>query len=492
MLAFGCFGGKSASDAAPSTILREDSAHQRHHSGASSAMRTSDKSSAGASSDGPGPARMALSEPTPWHEPGRGSTRSASIQGAGSRRRDADPALQRAAQHRSRRSVSQGEPHSPLARSLEDWHCLRRFAFVGDISSSPAAGTVTKLMLNRKTEELVSIKFLDRRRGAVDDATESEILNHRKLHSPHIVRFREAFVTDNYLAVVMENAPGGPLHRHILHKGRLPEDEARRYFRQLLTALAHCHGQGVYHRDLQLGALRFDACGSIVLTDFGYSSAKLASSGEAADVSDRAASPAYTPPEVLLGHSIVNANYDGETLDVWACGIILYVMVFGNFPFEETARGAPRSTRNIIKRLVRLQYRFPSSIAASETVKDLLSRVFVKSAAERIDFAAMAAHPWVTDDGALPPIATADTPQSTPRRLKSTSSDLLTGPHTPLGRLTTSTEFSQAEAAAAGDSVRRSSSGGSGLFGAWRGSRDKPQSDSDIAAVVKRALVRPS
>lgn len=147
----GCFGGKSASDAAPSTILREDSAHQRHHSGASSAMRTSDKSSAGASSDGLGPARMALSEPTPWHEPGRGSTRSASIQGAGGRRRDADAALQHAAQHRhsSRRSVSHGEPHSPLARSPDDWHCLRRFAFVGDISSSPAAGTVTKLMLNR-------------------------------------------------------------------------------------------------------------------------------------------------------------------------------------------------------------------------------------------------------------------------------------------------------------------------------------------------------
>lgn len=255
-------------------------------------------------------------------------------------------------------------------------------------------------------------------------------------------------MTDNYLAVVTENAPGGPLHRHILHKGRLPEDEACRYFRQLLTALAHCHGQvrdafggipvrfmqtrwgsrggrgaplipaaadgpctlhtgmagtaatlrslsdpcllqmltaigqvqpsglgalpckarkqtvmaakptpnirscrvcasgahcvcssiksadfivagrelmsfilflpqGVYHRDLQLGALRFDACGSIVLTDFGYCGAKLASSGEAADVSDRAASPAYTPPEVLLGHSIVNANYDGEILGGW-------------------------------------------------------------------------------------------------------------------------------------------------------------------------------
>jgi serine/threonine protein kinase len=72
--------------------------------------------------------------------------------------------------------------------------------------------------------------------------------------------------------------------------------------------------QGVFHRDLQLNAVRLDACGGVVLTDFGYSAAKLCGSGEHADARDRAASPAFTPPEVLLGHSIVNTSYDGESL----------------------------------------------------------------------------------------------------------------------------------------------------------------------------------
>lgn len=72
--------------------------------------------------------------------------------------------------------------------------------------------------------------------------------------------------------------------------------------------------QGVYHRDLRLDALRLDACDDLVLTDFGYSAAKLTASGEMADLRNPAASPAYTPPEVLLGHSIVNAKYDGEVL----------------------------------------------------------------------------------------------------------------------------------------------------------------------------------
>ena len=51
-----------------------------------------------------------------------------------------------------------------------------------------------------------------------------------------------------------------------------------------------------------------------MLTDFGYSAAKLSGSGEHADARDRSATPAFTPPEVLLGHSIVNASYDGESL----------------------------------------------------------------------------------------------------------------------------------------------------------------------------------
>ena len=63
-----------------------------------------------------------------------------------------------------------------------------------------------------------------------------------------------------------------------------------------------------------MDALRLDAAGSVLITDFGYSGAKLTGSGEMADLKNPAASPAYTPPEVLLGHSIVNASYDGEVL----------------------------------------------------------------------------------------------------------------------------------------------------------------------------------
>lgn len=70
----------------------------------------------------------------------------------------------------------------------------------------------------------------------------------------------------------------------------------------------------MYHRDLQLNAVRLTASGDVLLTDFGYSGAKLSGSGGSADVRDRSASPAFTPPEVLLGHSIVNASYDGESL----------------------------------------------------------------------------------------------------------------------------------------------------------------------------------
>lgn len=71
--------------------------------------------------------------------------------------------------------------------------------------------------------------------------------------------------------------------------------------------------QGIYHRDLKVDSLRLDEDGALQIANWGYSHSKL-SSAASADGRDPAASPSYSPPEVLLGHSVVNTNYDGEIL----------------------------------------------------------------------------------------------------------------------------------------------------------------------------------
>lgn len=144
-----CFGGKAVASSGaaplPSGAVREDSAHQQHSG--SSGMRNSDKSSFEASSDGPG-ARMALSEPAPCRKAGpAGSMRSPSMQAQRRGGYTMDLTAQQAGSRR--RSGRHQQADSPAARAPDDWHNLKRFAYVGDICSNAKAHTVTKLMLNR-------------------------------------------------------------------------------------------------------------------------------------------------------------------------------------------------------------------------------------------------------------------------------------------------------------------------------------------------------
>lgn len=148
---FGCFGNAPpVQDRAP-VARREDSAHQ--HS-SSSGLSRSHKSSdpASDSNNDTHMAHVAMSDPFPRRSPAapvsgqEASLRSASIRV--DRHAGVDAARQQARRQRIKQASSREEPRCPSAE-LEDWHRLKRFAFVGDICSSRGAGTVTKLMLNR-------------------------------------------------------------------------------------------------------------------------------------------------------------------------------------------------------------------------------------------------------------------------------------------------------------------------------------------------------
>jgi serine/threonine protein kinase len=69
----------------------------------------------------------------------------------------------------------------------------------------------------------------------------------------------------------LEFVTGGELFDRIVHKGRLEESESRKYFQQLVDAVAHCHCKGVYHRDLKPENLLLDTNGNLKVSDFGLS-----------------------------------------------------------------------------------------------------------------------------------------------------------------------------------------------------------------------------
>uniref|UniRef100_A0A1D1Z643 non-specific serine/threonine protein kinase n=1 Tax=Anthurium amnicola TaxID=1678845 RepID=A0A1D1Z643_9ARAE len=115
---------------------------------------------------------------------------------------------------------------------------------------------------------------------------------------------------------------------HEVHQGKLNENDSRRYFQQLIDAVDYCHSKGVYHRDLKPENLLLDSRGNLKVSDFGLSALPQQGVGL---LHTTCGTPNYVAPEVLR-----HQGYDGSAADVWSCGVILYVLMAGYLPFNET------------------------------------------------------------------------------------------------------------------------------------------------------------
>jgi|TARA_B100001758_G_scaffold238593_1_gene241948 serine/threonine-protein kinase SRK2 len=241
-----------------------------------------------------------------------------------------------------------------------------------------------KLMRHRASGQLFAIKYIERG-DKIDENVKRELVNHRLLDHPNIIRFVEVLLTPTHLAIVMEYAAGGELFDRICGKGRFHEDEARFFFQQLISGLEYCHGHGVAHRDLKLENTLLDGgeVPRLKICDFGYSKHSLIDSEPKSTVG----TPAYIAPEVLSRKA-----YDGKAADVWSCGVTLYVMVVGAYPFEDPADA--RNFRKTIMRIRGVNYAFPATIALSEECKDLIKRIFVLDPVHRLNIAGIKQHPW--------------------------------------------------------------------------------------------------
>ncbi|CAJ2634753.1 unnamed protein product [Trifolium pratense] len=201
-----------------------------------------------------------------------------------------------------------------------------------DVGRTIGEGTFAKVKFAKHTEtgESVAIKIM----------AKTTILNHRMVEQikreisimkivrhPNIVRLHEVLASQSKIYIILEFIMGGELYDKIVQLGKLSENESRRYFQQLIDAVAHCHKKGVYHRDLKPENLLLDAYGNLKVSDFGLS----AFTKQGDDLlHTTCGTPNYVAPEVLSNH-----GYDGAAADVWSCGVILYVLMAGYLPFEE-------------------------------------------------------------------------------------------------------------------------------------------------------------
>ncbi|KAL3156012.1 hypothetical protein ABBQ32_013000 [Trebouxia sp. C0010 RCD-2024] len=276
------------------------------------------------------------------------------------------------------------------ASPLEGSQWCHEFTAVQQVSAG-AYGFVWQCR-EKKTGDLVAIKFISRDRSKIDRNAEREIINHAMLVHPHIIEFKLCFLTDKYLAIAMEYAEGEDLLRLVNRCHGLSEADARWLFQQLMFAVDYMHRMGVANRDIKLENILLKGCASqpiLKICDFGYSINENHSLPKTA-----LGTPGYTAPEVLANMRQEGA-YQGRPTDVWSSGVVLYAMLFFRYPFDERPGDGPHQRQQLfLNRIQAGDVQIPHDPPVSEECKDLIRRIFTPSPARRITVQEILQHPW--------------------------------------------------------------------------------------------------
>ncbi|KZO97280.1 Pkinase-domain-containing protein [Calocera viscosa TUFC12733] len=206
------------------------------------------------------------------------------------------------------------------------------------------------------------------------------------LHHPYICGMRELIVHPHHYYMVFEYVSGGQMLDYIISHGRLRERVARKFARQIGSALEYLHKNSVVHRDLKIENILISQSGNIKLIDFGLSNLYNPQN----HLSTFCGSLYFAAPELL------NAKvYTGPEVDVWSFGVVLYVLVCGRVPFDDQSMPALHAK---IKRGV---VEYPNWL--SQECKNLLSRMLVTNPVLRATLTEVLNHPWMNRSYPHPP-----------------------------------------------------------------------------------------
>ncbi|KAB5588399.1 hypothetical protein CTheo_8161 [Ceratobasidium theobromae] len=206
------------------------------------------------------------------------------------------------------------------------------------------------------------------------------------LYHPYICGMREIITHPGHYYMVTEYVDGGQMLDYIISHGRLRERAARKFARQIGSALQYCHMNNVVHRDLKIENILISHTGNIKIIDFGLSNLY----NPEDHLSTFCGSLYFAAPELL------NARvYTGPEVDVWSFGVVLYVLVCGKVPFDDQSMPALHAK---IKRGL-----FDSPMWLSQECKHILSRMLVTNPAQRATLTEVLNHPWIIRSYGHPP-----------------------------------------------------------------------------------------
>ncbi|XP_065348770.1 calcium/calmodulin-dependent protein kinase type II alpha chain isoform X17 [Cloeon dipterum] len=207
----------------------------------------------------------------------------------------------------------------------------------------------------------------------------------RKLQHPNIVRLHDSIQEENFHYLVFDLVTGGELFEDIVAREFYSEADASHCIQQILESVNHCHQNGVVHRDLKPENLLLasKAKGAAVkLADFGLA---IEVSGDQQAWFGFAGTPGYLSPEVLKKEPY------GKPVDIWACGVILYILLVGYPPFWD------EDQHRLYAQIKAGAYDYPSPEWDTVTpeAKNLINQMLTVNPAKRITASEALKHPWI-------------------------------------------------------------------------------------------------
>uniref|UniRef100_A0A8B9HGS7 BR serine/threonine kinase 2b n=1 Tax=Astyanax mexicanus TaxID=7994 RepID=A0A8B9HGS7_ASTMX len=199
---------------------------------------------------------------------------------------------------------------------------------------------LVKLGVHCVTCQKVAIKIVNREKlsESVLMKVEREIAILKLIEHPHVLKLHDVYENKKYLYLVLEHVSGGELFDYLVKKGRLTPKEARKFFRQIISALDFCHSHSI-------------------------------------------CSPHYACPEVIRGE-----KYDGRKADVWSCGVILFALLVGALPFDDD------NLRNLLEKVKLGVFHMPHFIPPD--CQNLLRGMIEVDATKRLTLEQIQKHTW--------------------------------------------------------------------------------------------------
>ncbi|XP_075714733.1 calcium/calmodulin-dependent protein kinase type II subunit beta isoform X3 [Rhinoderma darwinii] len=207
----------------------------------------------------------------------------------------------------------------------------------------------------------------------------------RLLKHPNIVRLHDSISEEGFHYLIFDLVTGGELFEDIVAREYYSEADASHCIQQILEAVLHCHQMGVVHRDLKPeNLLLASKCkgAAVKLADFGLA---IEVQGEQQAWFGFAGTPGYLSPEVLRKEAY------GKPVDIWACGVILYILLVGYPPFWD------EDQHKLYQQIKAGAYDFPSPEWDTVTpeAKNLINQMLTINPAKRITAHEALKHPWV-------------------------------------------------------------------------------------------------